>query len=337
MAHRGFERVGDSGVHTVEGTVAGGRAGRLTKEREADQKAYEEKKRKIEEDAHRGVGRIDDKFDRTVLNTILSGGGLQTKAEYVASQEAPPPPASADAPAAGAGAAAPGGGGKKAKRARMRARAQLSFGDDEEGEEDAAPPPKRGAATLKCPDAKTDFLPDRRRDAEARARTAALAEEWHATQARVKREKLAVVYTYYDGSSHRRSLTVEKGSTIAKFLLAARDQLVHDFPELKRMSVENLVYVKEDLVIPHHFSFHDLIVSKARGKSGPLFHFDVHDDVRIVNDARVEKDESHPGKVVLRAWFERNRHIFPASRWETFDPANPRTGHYTIKDTLDDD
>lgn len=67
---------------------------------------------------------------------------------------------------------------------------------------------------------------------------------------------------------------------------------------------------------PQNYSFYDLIVTKARGKSGPLFHFDVHDDVRLVNDARVEKDESHPGKVVERHWYEKNKHIFPASRWE---------------------
>ena len=64
-------------------------------------------------------------------------------------------------------------------------------------------------------------------------------------------------------------------------------------------------YVKEDLIIPHSYSFYDLIISKARGKSGPLFHFDVHDDVRIgLNDSRIEKDESHPGKIVERRWFE---------------------------------
>lgn len=40
-----------------------------------------------------------------------------------------------------------------------------------------------------------------------------------------------------------------------------------------------------------NYSFYDLIVTRARGKSGPLFHFDVHDDVRLINDARVEKDE----------------------------------------------
>lgn len=69
-------------------------------------------------------------------------------------------------------------------------------------------------------------------------------------------------------------------------------------------------------VLLQNYSFYDFIVTKARGKSGPLFHFDVHEDVRLINDARVEKDESHPGKVVERHWYEKNKHIFPASRWE---------------------
>ena len=108
-----------------------------------------------------------------------------------------------------------------------------------------------------------------------------------------------------------------------------RQDLQKEFTELRGMTVDNLIYVKEDLMIPHHVSFYDLISSKARGKSGPLFHFDVHDDVRMVNDSRVEKDESHPGKIVQRTWFERNKHIFPASRWETYDPAVKRD-RYTI-------
>lgn len=70
---------------------------------------------------------------------------------------------------------------------------------------------------------------------------------------------------------------------------------------------------------------------KARGKSGPLFSFDVHDDVRIVSDASVEKDESHAGKVLLRNWYERNKHIFPASRWEPYDPTKTYE-KYSIKD-----
>lgn len=94
-------------------------------------------------------------------------------------------------------------------------------------------------------------------------------------------------------------------------------------------------HMKEDLIIPHvrssplfhcllfsrvdllqHHTFYDFIVNKARGKSGPLFNFDVHDDVRLLADATVEKDESHAGKVVERSWYQRNKHIFPASRWE---------------------
>lgn len=60
------------------------------------------------------------------------------------------------------------------------------------------------------------------------------------------------------------------------------------------------MYVKEDLIIPHTVSFYDLIVQKARGKSGPLFHFDVHEDIRMQSDATVEKDESHAGGPACR-------------------------------------
>ena len=38
--------------------------------------------------------------------------------------------------------------------------------------------------------------------------------------------------------------------------------------------------------------------------------------MRLLADATVEKDESHAGKVVERSWYQRNKHIFPASRWE---------------------
>lgn len=64
--------------------------------------------------------------------------------------------------------------------------------------------------------------------------------------------------------------------------------------------MSTLMYVKEDLIIPHHFSFYDLISTKARGKSGPLFHFDVHEDIRTQHDARLEKDESHAGMWLTR-------------------------------------
>ena len=64
--------------------------------------------------------------------------------------------------------------------------------------------------------------------------------------------------------------------------------------------MSTLMYVKEDLIIPNHISFYDLISTKARGKSGPLFHFDVHEDIRMQHDARIEKDESHAGRLAKR-------------------------------------
>ena len=182
---------------------------------------------------------------------------------------------------------------------------------------------------MKNPDVRTDFLPDRERDGQAAELRAKYEREWKEKQAKVKRERLQITYSYWDGSGHRRDIVVPKGATIVKFLEWVRRDLSKEFPELRGVSSESLMYVKEDLIIPHHVSFYDLILTKARGKSGPLFHFDVHDDIRMLDDHRIEKDESHPGKIVERRWFERNKHIFPASRWEVYDP-NVKRDKYTI-------
>lgn len=41
--------------------------------------------------------------------------------------------------------------------------------------------------------------------------------------------------------------------------------------------------------------------------------------------------KSHAGKVVLRSWYEKNKHIFPASRWEPYDPEK-KWDKYTVRD-----
>lgn len=127
---------------------------------------------------------------------------------------------------------------------------------------------------------------------------------------------------------------MKKGTTIGGFLEACRRGLLDGFHELRVLNSDHLMYIKEDLIIPHHVTFYDLIVTKARGKSGPLFHFGVRDDVRLVGDARIETDESHAGKVVTRGWYERNKHIFPATRWEIFDPTVKRTQYTTHGDEV---
>ena len=64
--------------------------------------------------------------------------------------------------------------------------ASLSFGieDDEENEEDAAPLKKRKFG--KDPSIDTEFLPDREREAKVAAQRQALKEEWISKQAAIK-------------------------------------------------------------------------------------------------------------------------------------------------------
>lgn len=171
----------------------------------------------------------------------------------------------------------------------------------------------------KDPTVATDFLPDAERERAAAELTERLRREFEAKMETERAEKLRVTYSWWDGSGHRREIVIQKGFTVGKFLEMVRAELLPQFPSLRTVPADGLIYVKEDLIMPSHITFHELIARKARGKSGPLFAFDVYDDVRLKADARMEKDESHPGKVIERRWYEKNKHAFPASRWELFD------------------
>ncbi|EJU05149.1 XAP5-domain-containing protein [Dacryopinax primogenitus] len=192
-----------------------------------------------------------------------------------------------------------------------------------EGDEER---PSKRPKLGKAPGVDTSFLPDREREEAERAERESLRQEWLQRQEDMKQEEIEVVYSYWDGQGHRKSVICKKGDEIGKFLEKVRQQ----WSELRGVTTDNLMYIKEDLIIPHHYTFYDFIINKARGKSGPLFNFDVHDDVRLLADATVEKDESHAGKVVQRSWYNRQKHIFPASRWEVYDPEKDY-GKYTIK------
>ncbi|XP_049980983.1 protein FAM50A isoform X1 [Alexandromys fortis] len=271
----------------------------------------------------------------------------------------------------------------------------------------------------KNPDVDTSFLPDRDREEEENRLREELRQEWEAKQEKIKSEEIEITFSYWDGSGHRRTVKMKKGNTMQQFLQKALEILRKDFSELRSAGVEQLMYIKEDLIIPHVSPFNpesctlfhrrvtillctlpglvgtvvpaptlqvgvwgvgdrdlegssslpfppsapsitastissspkheervvsdsSLAFSNMLGKAvvwpwdycfsppGPLFNFDVHDDVRLLSDATVEKDESHAGKVVLRSWYEKNKHIFPASRWEPYDPEK-KWDKYTIR------
>ncbi|KAJ2708530.1 hypothetical protein H4R19_004697 [Coemansia spiralis] len=215
---------------------------------------------------------------------------------------------------------------KKGDRVGPR-RAALSF-DGDDSDNDSGGSELLAKKARKNPGVDTSFLPDKEREEEEARLREELRQKWLRDQAAIKEEPITITYSYWDGSGHRKQVRCKKGDTVAQFLEKCRDQV----PELRTTSADGLVYVKEDLVIPHHYTFYDFIVNKARGKSGPLFSFDVHDDVRLTQDARIEKDDSHAGKVCERVWYERNKHIFPANRWEVYDP-DKDYGTYTIRDS----
>jgi len=202
------------------------------------------------------------------------------------------------------------------KAVKQAMKNKLSFALEEEGEEEeekeeeetggrareaetmaeeGSGPPLKKVKFGKDPTIDTSFLPDREREIREQEEREQLAQEWREKQEQVKREEIEITFSYWDGSGHRSAVRCKKGDTVTMFLEKARQQ----FPELRGVSVDNLIYIKEDLIIPQHHTFYDFIINKARGKSGPLFHFDVHDDVRMIADARVERDESHAGKVRL--------------------------------------
>lgn len=325
----------------------GGRAANLIKKRQKEQEEMEIKKKKIEEELK--IGSIQNKFathydaieQQLKSNTI----GLVTLDEMRAKQEDVIKKREKQLAKKHSEAQLLDQQKKERKKKEERKMAMLSFdphdgeeeedeeGDKEKLEETETKDAKKGKKKRlgKDPHVDTSFLPDRDREEEENKLREQLRQEWVAKQEKLKNEEIDITYSYWDGSGHRRQVRMRKGNTMQQFLQKCLETLRREFNDLKCVTVDQLMYVKEDLIIPHHYSFYDFIVTKARGKSGPLFSFDVHADVRIISDATVEKDESHAGKVCLRSWYDRNKHIFPASRWEPYDPEK-RWDSYTVSD-----
>jgi protein FAM50 len=114
---------------------------------------------------------------------------------------------------------------KKMKKRKKSAKATLSFAMDEEGDQDEStkgensipkdkedeyqngPPSKKGKFR-KNPNVDTSFLPDRDREEAERKERERLRLEWLQNQEDIKKEDIEVVYSYWDGSGHRKSVMV---------------------------------------------------------------------------------------------------------------------------------
>lgn len=120
---------------------------------------------------------------------------------------------------------------------------KLSFEDESEDTKEIIISKK----IKKNPNVDTSFLPDKVREELEQLERTRLKDIWLARQEKIKLELVRVQFSFWDGTGHPAILHCPKGHTIKEFLEIAKKEFV----ELRSMHVDNLIFVKEDLIIPH--------------------------------------------------------------------------------------
>ncbi|KAK2614800.1 hypothetical protein N8I77_001601 [Diaporthe amygdali] len=125
--------------------------------------------------------------------------------------------------------------------------------------------------------------------------------------------------------------------------------------EWARVGVDDLMLVRGTMIIPHHYEFYFFIMNKTVGPGNVrLFDYSAEAPTKIprasgspepppnplstpagkggintnlVDINTLEGADEDPAftKVVDRRWYERNKHIYPASVWQEFDPEKDYT------------
>ncbi|KAI9832215.1 MAG: hypothetical protein M1826_002219 [Phylliscum demangeonii] len=196
-----------------------------------------------------------------------------------------------------------------------------------------------------------------------------LRKEFLDLQRVVRATEALIPFVFYDGTNIPGGVCkVKKGDHAWLFLDKARKvgaelgvggagERASSKREWARVGVDDLIMVRGEIIIPHHYDFYYFIVNKTIGPSGaPLFNFSAQatenspspSELRLLAEDAIHssatkgpsssrrRDAGRPGpgdetlegrtddpimtKVVDRRWYERNKHIFPASVWEEFDP-----------------
>ncbi|KAI2641266.1 XAP5, circadian clock regulator-domain-containing protein [Xylaria nigripes] len=246
----------------------------------------------------------------------------------------------------------------KKKKKRKVGGAKLSFGDEEEEETDEKEAVSRKttpAGEDSSEKAKNKFkvntslsvVPRPVTKSALRRETAereTLRREFLERQELVKATKIALPFVFYDGSNITGgTVHVKKGDFVWQFLDKSRkvgaDLGVGEKANARRawarVGVDDLMMVRNNVIIPHHYDFLFFIMNKTKGPNGTaLFNYDTdapkpHAEPIISNDTAAlttveppegTSDDPTITKVVDRRWYSRNKHIYPASMWQDFDP-----------------
>ncbi|KAJ5148184.1 hypothetical protein N7476_000215 [Penicillium atrosanguineum] len=262
-------------------------------------------------------------------------------------------------------------GPPKKKKKKPFIKSKLSFGDDNEnedtGEESVATPrdssisrsgsktPKDEGATSAARRMKANpnaapppkAMTKAAMEAEAQARDT-LRKEFLSMQEAVKNTEIEIPFVFFDGTNiPAGSVKVKKGDHVWLFLDRCRkvgaelgvggangaSKARKDTRrEWARVSVDDLMLVKGDVIVPHHYEFYYFIANRVSSfsKAGGLL-FDYSDKPSETSDDPLNRpDEQLEGadkdasetKVVDRRWYEKNKHIYPASLWNEYEPGN---------------
>ncbi|PHH89877.1 hypothetical protein CDD83_5050 [Cordyceps sp. RAO-2017] len=187
-----------------------------------------------------------------------------------------------------------------------------------------------------------------------------LRREFLALQEAVKATEIAIPFVFYDGA-HMPGGTVrlKKGDFVWVFLDRCRKVGVgrkvgehgHHRRGWARAGVDDLMLVRDTVIIPHHYDFYYFVMNKIIGPAGRRL-FDFSAEAPIPSDPpssangpaapealttpaskavaasslpdigtlEGSSDDPRMTKVVDRRWYARNKHIYPASTWQEFDP-----------------
>jgi protein FAM50 len=185
-----------------------------------------------------------------------------------------------------------------------------------------------------------------------------LRKEFLEIQERVKETEIEIPFVFYDAGANipGGSVKVKKGDHVWLFLERCRKvgaelgvagadgsgstvqkkSREDSRKQWARVGVDDLMLVKGEVIVPHHYEFYYFIANKVPDPSREgklLFEYsgtaDIKKDstndgplLRVPGQKREEleghNDDPLLTKVVDRRWYEKNKHIYPASVWKEY-------------------